>query len=65
MSWSVPLTKVELSEGDIEAVLGCLEGGWLTMGPRTQLFELSLIHISIAQETEAVYESVLARSGTP
>lgn len=39
MTWQVPLTDVVLSEEDIAAVLECLEGGWLTMGPRTDQFE--------------------------
>ena len=39
MSWQIPLTDVVLSEEDIAAVLECLEGGWLTMGPRTDRFE--------------------------
>ncbi len=39
MSWQIPLTDVVLSEDDIAAVLECLEGGWLTMGPRTDRFE--------------------------
>ena len=42
MSWTVPLTEVELSEADIAAFLQCLEEGWLTMGPRTQAFEQAL-----------------------
>ena len=33
MSWQIPLTDVVLSDEDIAAVLACLEGGWLTMGP--------------------------------
>jgi dTDP-4-amino-4,6-dideoxygalactose transaminase len=39
MSWQIPLTDVSLSEEDIAAVLECLDGGWLTMGPRTDQFE--------------------------
>jgi hypothetical protein len=40
--WEVPLTTVEVSEPDIQAVMECLESGWLTMGPRTAAFERRL-----------------------
>jgi dTDP-4-amino-4,6-dideoxygalactose transaminase len=40
--WRVPLTDVVVTEDDVQAVLACLESGWLTMGPRTQLFEEAL-----------------------
>ena len=33
---SVPLVEIEVTDGDVEAVLECLRSGWLTMGPRTQ-----------------------------
>jgi dTDP-4-amino-4,6-dideoxygalactose transaminase len=40
--WRVPLTDIAVSEGDVEAVLDCLRSGWLTMGPRTKVFEQTL-----------------------
>ena len=40
--WQVPLTTVEVSEPDVQAVMECLESGWLTMGPRTRAFEEQL-----------------------
>jgi dTDP-4-amino-4,6-dideoxygalactose transaminase len=40
--WRVPLTDIEVTEGDVEAVLECLRSGWLTMGPRTKIFEQEL-----------------------
>jgi dTDP-4-amino-4,6-dideoxygalactose transaminase len=40
--WRVPLTDVRVTEGDVEAVLDCLRSGWLTMGPRTKVFEQTL-----------------------
>ncbi len=40
--WRVPLTDVQVTEGDVEAVLDCLRSGWLTMGPRTKVFEQRL-----------------------
>jgi dTDP-4-amino-4,6-dideoxygalactose transaminase len=39
MSWEVPLADVKLTEEDVQAVLDCLGGGWLTMGPRIREFE--------------------------
>jgi dTDP-4-amino-4,6-dideoxygalactose transaminase len=40
--WRVPLTDIEVTEDDVEAVLECLRSGWLTMGPRTKIFEQEL-----------------------
>ena len=40
--WRVPLTDVAVTEHDVQAVLDCLESGWLTMGPRTHAFEQAL-----------------------
>ena len=39
VTWSMPLTDIEMTEEDVEAVLDCLRSGWLTMGPRVQAFE--------------------------
>jgi dTDP-4-amino-4,6-dideoxygalactose transaminase len=39
VSWSIPLTDIRMTEEDVDAVLECLRGGWLTMGPRVQEFE--------------------------
>jgi dTDP-4-amino-4,6-dideoxygalactose transaminase len=35
----VPLTDIQMTEEDVDAVLECLRSGWLTMGPRVQAFE--------------------------
>jgi dTDP-4-amino-4,6-dideoxygalactose transaminase len=40
--WRVPLTEIAVPESDVQAVLDCLESGWLTMGPRTKAFEQAL-----------------------
>ena len=40
--WRVPLTDIAMPEQDVQAVLDCLESGWLTMGPRTEAFEEAL-----------------------
>lgn len=42
MSWRYPLSTLPMPEEDVAAVLGCLEEGWLTMGPRTLAFEQAL-----------------------
>jgi dTDP-4-amino-4,6-dideoxygalactose transaminase len=39
LRWTLPVTDLQLSEEDIDAYLGVLESGWLTMGPRTRAFE--------------------------
>jgi dTDP-4-amino-4,6-dideoxygalactose transaminase len=40
--WRVPLTDIAMAEEDVQAVIACLESGWLTMGPRTKAFEEAL-----------------------
>jgi dTDP-4-amino-4,6-dideoxygalactose transaminase len=40
--WRVPLTEISIPEQDVQAVLDCLQSGWLTMGPRTKAFEDAL-----------------------
>lgn len=57
-AWRVPLTDVEVTEDDVQAVLACLESGWLTMGPRTQAFEQALA------EFVATPHAVTVSSGT-
>jgi dTDP-4-amino-4,6-dideoxygalactose transaminase len=42
MTWAVPLTDVNMTEADLEAVADCLRSGWLTMGPRTAAFEAAV-----------------------
>jgi dTDP-4-amino-4,6-dideoxygalactose transaminase len=58
MSWRVPLTSVSMPESDVQAVIGTLRSGWLTMGPRVQAFEAAL-----AQYLGAVHV-VAVSSGT-
>jgi dTDP-4-amino-4,6-dideoxygalactose transaminase len=58
MSWDVPLTDLRLTDDDVEAVLDCLRGGWLTMGPRTRRFEAAL------QEWVGAEHAVALSSGT-
>jgi dTDP-4-amino-4,6-dideoxygalactose transaminase len=58
VSWAVPLTDVVITESDRQAVAECLEGGWLTMGPRTLRFEAALA------EWTGAPEAVTVSSGT-
>ncbi|HEX5908962.1 MAG TPA: DegT/DnrJ/EryC1/StrS family aminotransferase [Thermoleophilaceae bacterium] len=58
MSWRYPLSTLPMPEDDVQAVMACLQEGWLTMGPRTQAFEGAL-----AQELGAASVACVA-SGT-
>jgi dTDP-4-amino-4,6-dideoxygalactose transaminase len=60
VSWTVPLADVVLTEEDIDAVLDCLQGGWLTMGPRTQRFEHALAELLGAPHAVAVSSGTAA-----
>jgi dTDP-4-amino-4,6-dideoxygalactose transaminase len=42
VTWTVPLTDVQMAEEDLAAVAECLRSGWLTMGPRTAAFEAAV-----------------------
>jgi dTDP-4-amino-4,6-dideoxygalactose transaminase len=58
VTWTVPLTDVQMEEEDLAAVADCLRSGWLTMGPRTQAFEAAM-----AEWTGAPF-AVAVSSGT-
>jgi dTDP-4-amino-4,6-dideoxygalactose transaminase len=65
--WRVPLTDIAMPEEDVQAVLDCLESGWLTMGPRTQAFEEALARyvgtpeaVTVSSGTAALHLSCLA-----
>ncbi len=65
--WQVPLTDIEMPEQDVQAVLACLESGWLTMGPRTQAFEQALADyvgtphaVTVSSGTAALHLAFLA-----
>jgi dTDP-4-amino-4,6-dideoxygalactose transaminase len=67
MTWDVPLMDIAISEADIEAVLDCLRGGWLTMGPLTQAFEreFAQLHdvphaVAVSSGTAALHLTLLA-----
>ncbi|HEX4466842.1 MAG TPA: DegT/DnrJ/EryC1/StrS family aminotransferase [Solirubrobacteraceae bacterium] len=65
--WRVPLTDISMAEEDVQAVLACLESGWLTMGPRIQSFEQALGEyvgmphaLTVSSGTAALHLSCLA-----
>jgi dTDP-4-amino-4,6-dideoxygalactose transaminase len=65
--WRVPLTDIAVPEEDVQAVLDCLESGWLTMGPRTKAFEEALAGFvgtphaaTVSSGTAALHLSCLA-----
>ena len=65
--WRVPLTDIAVPEQDVQAVLDCLESGWLTMGPRTGAFEAALSDfvgtpyaVTVSSGTAALHLACLA-----
>jgi dTDP-4-amino-4,6-dideoxygalactose transaminase len=58
--WTVPLVDLELTEEDIEQVVGVLRSGWLTMGPQTEAFERDFAAYTGAAETVAVTNGTAA-----
>jgi dTDP-4-amino-4,6-dideoxygalactose transaminase len=67
LSWEIPLTAVEIADEDIDAVLRCLESGWLTMGPRTQQLEAAFAElcgvryaVAVSSGTAALHLALLA-----
>jgi dTDP-4-amino-4,6-dideoxygalactose transaminase len=60
VSASVPATGVMTTASDRRAVAECLEGGWLTMGPRTQRFEAALAEWTGAPHAVAVSSATAA-----
>ncbi len=66
-AWRVPLTDIAMAEEDVQAVLDCLDSGWLTMGPRTQAFEEALASyvgthhaVTVSSGTAALHLALLA-----
>jgi dTDP-4-amino-4,6-dideoxygalactose transaminase len=65
--WRVALTDIAVPEQDVQAVLECLESGWLTMGPRTKAFEQALSEfvgtphaVTVSSGTAALHLACLA-----
>ena len=65
--WRVPLTSIAIDEQDVQAVLACLDSGWLTMGPRTKAFEDALAGyvgtphaVTVSSGTAALHLACLA-----
>ncbi len=72
MNWQVPLTDVSVPEQDVQAVMDCLQSGWLTMGPRTGAFEQALAEfvgtphaVTVSSGTAAIHLSCLAAGVGP
>lgn len=72
MMWKVPLTEIAMPEEDVEAVLDCLQSGWLTMGPRTQAFEAAFAEwvgsrhaVAVSSGTAALHLAMLAAGVRP
>jgi dTDP-4-amino-4,6-dideoxygalactose transaminase len=60
VTWTVPLTDVQMEEEDLAAVADCLRSGWLTMGPRTQAFEAAVAEWTGARHAIAVSSGTAA-----
>ncbi len=65
--WRVPLTDIAVPEQDVQAVLECLDSGWLTMGPRIAAFEQELAEyvgtehaVTVSSGTAALHLACLA-----
>ena len=72
MNWRLPLSDVKVSEEDVEAVLECYRGGWLSMGPRIHKFEQAFAEavgaptaIAVSSGTAALHLSLLAAGVGP
>ena len=68
----VPLFDVRLADAEIEAVVATLRSGWLTMGPRTEAFELAFAEqlgvrhaVAVANGTAALHLAYLAAGVGP
>jgi dTDP-4-amino-4,6-dideoxygalactose transaminase len=72
MSWTLPLTDVELTDEDVAAYLGVLGSGWLTMGPRTREFEKAFAEqfgaphaVAVSSGTAALHLALLGAGIEP
>jgi dTDP-4-amino-4,6-dideoxygalactose transaminase len=60
MSWRVPLTKLELSDAEVESALDAVRSEWLTMGPRTQHLEAAFASYTGSEHVVAVSSGTAA-----
>jgi dTDP-4-amino-4,6-dideoxygalactose transaminase len=67
VSWRIPLTDLLIPEEDVQAVMDCLESGWLTMGPRVRAFETAFAEyagtphaVAVSSGTAALHLAMLA-----
>jgi dTDP-4-amino-4,6-dideoxygalactose transaminase len=72
MSWRIPLTDLAIPEEDVQAVIACLESGWLTMGPRVLAFETAFAEyagtphaVAVSSGTAALHMAMLAAGIAP
>jgi dTDP-4-amino-4,6-dideoxygalactose transaminase len=68
----IPLFDIDLSEDEVQAVADTLRSGWLTMGPRTEEFELAFAErlgarhaVAVASGTAALHLAYLAAGVGP
>jgi dTDP-4-amino-4,6-dideoxygalactose transaminase len=60
MSWSVPLSDIDLDDAEITAVEQVLRSRWLSMGPVTQAFEAGFAALTGAKHAFAVSNGTTA-----
>jgi dTDP-4-amino-4,6-dideoxygalactose transaminase len=60
VSWRVPLTKLELTDAEVEAALDAVRSEWLTMGPRTQALEAAFAQYNASEHVVAVSSGTAA-----
>ncbi|MGH2961625.1 MAG: DegT/DnrJ/EryC1/StrS family aminotransferase [Solirubrobacterales bacterium] len=60
MNWRVPLTKLELSDEEVESALEAVRSEWLTMGPRTQALEAAFAEYTGSEHVVAVSSGTAA-----
>jgi dTDP-4-amino-4,6-dideoxygalactose transaminase len=58
--WTVPLANVEITDGDIAAVVDTYRSGWLSMGPETERFEAAFASYTGAAHAIAVSNGTAA-----
>ncbi|MDX9828542.1 MAG: DegT/DnrJ/EryC1/StrS family aminotransferase [Spirochaetia bacterium] len=68
MQWKVQLFQLNYDQREYDAVLDTLRSGWITMGPKTQIFEAAYAEelgegsmcLAVANGTAALHMAVLA-----
>ncbi len=60
MTWKIPLSDIDFTQEEADAVLQVIEGGWLTMGAVTQQFEQEFAAYTGAKHAIAVANATAA-----